>query len=197
MTLGPGIQRLLALVLLFGAATTLYAFAIAPFWHWRSGQMREIAQVEALVTRYRGILAQDEALQARMIQLNNEREQDVRGELAGGDVAIAAAELQQYLRNTIEAAGGEIRSLRVLPDVQAGTSVRIGVASQIGIGHEGLRDLLFEIETGTPILFAGEATIRERRARRHQRNGDEPQTAGQLDVGLSVFGYMSVADSQP
>ena len=191
MSLSPVLQRLLALVLLIGLCGLAYALLVGPYLSYRAGQAAEVERLEAVVLRYRQLLAEREDLADRAELLAAERDSGEQGYLAGDEPSIAVAELQQILRTAIDGLDATIRSVRVLPAEPQDGIVRIGVTSQIEIDHEGLRELFYAIETAGPVLFIDSFLVSEQRARQRRREREEDAGSDRLDVTATVFGFMT------
>ena len=184
--LRPGslLSRTLALVLMLGAVLTLYDFALQPLLAAHSRTRTTIEQTTALLQRYQSLAGQ----RTRLADQVNGYERIVAGAssfLPGGDDVVAAAALQERAKSVIERAHGELRSTQVLPaqTVETGAPMRlIALKIQFMIDIDGLRDVLYELETSDPFLFVEELVIQ-----RH----DAPDSHSPLQVSIAIEGYIN------
>jgi general secretion pathway protein M len=182
--LQPGslLSRSLALVLMLGATLALYEFALLPLIAAHSRARTTIEQTKALLQRYHA-LAEERAWLADQVSASDRIIADSDSYLTGPNDILAAAALQERSESVIERARGELRSIHVLPAQAVKTAVPVRLIAlkiQFIIDSNGLRDVLYELETGNPYLF-----ILELRIQRHDRPNTEPR----LDVSLTVEGY--------
>lgn len=193
--LRPGslLSRGLALVLMLGAALGLYEFALLPLItaHARAGTTTE--QRKALLQRYHA-LAEQRARLAEQVSAYERVVADGDSYLTGRNDVLAAAALHERVGSVIERAHGELRSTQVLPAQAAKTGVPVRLIAlkiRFVIDINGLRDVLYELETGDPDLFIEELSIQ-----RHEASNPESP----LDVSLTIGGYTnraSPADTLP
>jgi general secretion pathway protein M len=106
---------------------------------------------------------------------------------------LATADLQQRLKSILTRSGGTLTSARVLEPEDAGRFRQVGLDARVGASVQGLRDTLYELESGSPLLVVDDVVIVARRkSRRTRRNVRVPP----LDVRFRVVGYM-LADEPP
>jgi general secretion pathway protein M len=189
--LQPGslLARAVALVLLAAAVAGAWLLVVVPVLDaWRENA-DAIEQAETLLQRQRALAAQRPLLIAR-IEEEKEQAEAVAGYLRGPSDALAAAQLQDRLKAVVEAAGGELRSTRILPaeavEASPGTR-RTALQVQMIVTIEGLAEILYGLEAGQPYLLIDELSVRNQRERR--RRG-EPELEPRLDVNLRLSGFV-------
>ncbi|MDP1906735.1 MAG: type II secretion system protein GspM, partial [Hyphomicrobium sp.] len=107
--------------------------------------------------------------------------------LLDGDTAgIAGANLQKLISDIVLEHGGAASSLQLLAMSEDGSLVRIGLRLSINVGIDGLRDIVHGIETGNPLLFIDDLSVR---AVEDRAGGTDPHYLGPLDVTLQVSGF--------
>jgi general secretion pathway protein M len=190
--LRPGslISRVLALLLLAAAPVLAYLLVVEPVIAAYRDAGEAIAQAQKLLQSYRERAEQRPQL-AQLLAEEEERAGGVTGYLAAVDDALAAAELQDRVKNVVEDAGGSLRSAQSLKveAVEAVAGVRrAGLKVRFTADTESLAAILYELETGEPFLFVDALSIRE--PRRQRRRRDEPEEAPQLDVVVDLYGYV-------
>lgn len=179
---GSLLSRSLALVLMLGATLGLYEFALLPLLtaHWQA--RTTIEQTQALLQRYHALAAKRTHL-AKQVSAYERVAADANGYLTERNDVLAAAALQERVGSVIERAHGELRSTQVLPAqaVKTGVPVRlIALKIRFVVDINGLRDVLYELETGGPYLFIEELNIQ-----RH----DPANSELALDVSFTIVGY--------
>jgi general secretion pathway protein M len=189
--LQPGslLSRALALVLLAAAVSGGYLLVVVPVLAAYRDTADAIEQAESLLQRQRALAAQRPLLIAR-IEEEKEQADAMAGYLLGPSDALAAAQLQDRLKAVVEAAGGELRSTRILPaeavEASPGTR-RTALQVQMVVTIDGLAAILYGLEAGQPYVLIDELLVRNQHERR--RRG-EPEAEPRLDVNLRLSGFV-------
>lgn len=189
--LRPGslLARALALALLAAAVAGGYLLVVVPVLDAYRETADAIEQAETVLQRQRALAAQRPLLIAR-IEEEKEQAEAIAGYLQGPSDALAAAQLQDRLKAVVEAAGGELRSTRILPaeavEASPGTR-RTALQVQMIVTIEGLAEVLYGLEAGQPYLLIDELSVRNQRERR-RRGEAVPETT--LDVNLRLSGFV-------
>jgi general secretion pathway protein M len=189
--LRPGslLARVLALVLLGAAAAGAYLLVVLPVLSAYRQTGAAIEQAETLLQRQRALAAQGPLLSARIAD-EKEQADALAGYLQGPSDALAAAQLQDRLKAVVEAAGGELRSTRILPaepvEASPGTR-RTALQVQMIVTIDGLAEILYGLEAGQPYVLIDELSVRNQRER-HRRG--EPEGEPRLDVDLRLSGFL-------
>lgn len=185
--LPPWLSRATALALLFGLILLAYAVVVAPLVAGYRQSEGAVAEARELLAGYRSVAARRDQLEAQLAALAD-RQDDSGLYLAGATDALAAAALQDDVKGAIEAGGGNLRSIQILPAEDEEGFRRVGVRVQLTATVNDLLRILHGIEAGRPFLFVDALEINNRRARR--RNRDEAETMDPvLLVRLDVAGY--------
>ena len=95
---------------------------------------------------------------------------------------IAAAWLQNHLADTVQARGGEVHQIQVLPQTTDTDPPRITIRLDVSIGNDGLRDLLLDIETRNPLLFVEEMKVQAPQLLDGRPRDTEPPLAVEVKV---------------
>jgi general secretion pathway protein M len=106
--------------------------------------------------------------------------------LKGETTGIAGANLQKLVSGLVQAHGGEATSFQILPPKADGNLMRIPMSLSISVGIDGLRDIVHGLETGTPLIFIDDITVR---ADQPDFRAPDPHYLGPLDVTLQVSGF--------
>jgi general secretion pathway protein M len=186
---GSPLSRALALVLLAATLAGGYFLVVVPVRDAYRETADALERAETLLQSQRALAAQRPLLVAR-IEEEKERADAMAGYLQGPSDALAAAQLQDRLKAVVEAAGGELRSTRILPAeaVEAGPGTRLtALQVQMVVTIDGLAEILYGLEAGQPYVLIEELTIRNQGERR--RRG-EPEDEPRLDVNLKLSGFV-------
>lgn len=106
--------------------------------------------------------------------------------LDGAKTGVAGANLQSLVNALVIANGGTASSIQILPPKEDGNLMQISVSISINVGTDGLRDIIHTLETGTPLIFIDDVTVR---AIREDFRPTDPHYIGPLDVKLQVSGF--------
>ena len=189
--LKPGslLARALAIALLAAAVASVYLLVLVPVGNAYRETADAIEQAEILLQRQRALAAQRPLLVAR-IEEETERADAIAGYLQGPSDALAAAQLQDRLKAVVEAAGGDLRSTRILPaepvEASPGTR-RAALQVQMIVTIGGLAEILYGLEAGQPYVLIDELSVRNQRERRPR---GEPESEPSLDVNLRLSGFV-------
>jgi general secretion pathway protein M len=107
--------------------------------------------------------------------------------LAAPTRGLAEAQLQKTLTSLVAQHQGVIASVQVLPPKQEQNLTRVTVRLTMQIGIDGLRDVLFEIETRTPFLFIDDFIVKTPSENPRQRSASTG--LGPYEVSIAVHGY--------
>ena len=178
---------LLALVL-FGA----YLFLVEPLVVGHDAIDREIGDAQEQLAHFERLAAMRPAVAQQLQQVDSQ--QTAQGHyLSGGTDALAAAGLQDRINALVAANGGTLRSTQPMPGVEEQGFRRITLKVQLTATTEQLFDILYELESGAPILFIEDLDIQSRIVRRQARAGaSESQSIALLAVAFDLSGYLPV-----
>jgi general secretion pathway protein M len=177
-------QRMLALALL--ALTLLVAASLIalPAWWLHRRYDDSLAEMQAKLVRYLRVAGMRDDLQAQL--------QLLRGELASSNhylksssPPLAAAEVQELVKGIIEAQGGKLNSLQVLPPKEEGRWRQIPVNVQLTATLGSLKNMLYALESARPYLFIDNLTVRTLTT----FNPRAPVTEPELSVAFDLWGY--------
>lgn len=106
--------------------------------------------------------------------------------LEGDKTGVAGANLQSLINSLVSANGGTASSIQILPPKEDGNLMQISVSVSINVGTDGLRDIIHTLETGTPLIFIDNVTVR---TIHDDFRPLDPHYVGPLDVTLQVSGF--------
>jgi len=192
--LPPWASRALAVLLLFAGAGLVYLVTISPLLADYAGTQQSIAQMQTAIEHYRRVAAELPARRAILANLRS-RQATSEGFLQGTNDSLVAAQIQNRIKALVEAAHGELKSTQVLQVQEEGKYRRVTVRAQMALDLGAAQQVIYGIETASPLLFLDSLDMRSRIGGRY-RDGAED---GALDLRLDVYGYMrgeAAADRQ-
>lgn len=188
MTLSRSASAYWAIVILFAALLMLAGIAALPYFKI-SELDGEIAQMQAQLPELRAKVAHENDLKKEhtdLASLGQEKSLLLEGDKTG----VAGANLQSLLNAMVTSNGGTASSIQILPPKDDGDLVQISVSVSLNVGIDGLRDIIHNLETGTPLIFIDDITVK---TIRQDFKPLDPHYIGPLDVTLQVSGFASQA----
>lgn len=187
LTLSRSLSRALALLLLAVAVFGGYVLFVHPWAAAYPDALAELRETRQRVERFRDLAARAETIAAQA-DASRQALLESGAFIEGASDALAAAAMQNRLDAAVEAAGGDLRSVRSQPSDTEEGMVRVRLRAQLGTNIHGLKRLLYMLETGTPLLFIESLEVRARIARSSTQS-DSLSVAPEFLVDLSVAGY--------
>ena len=195
MTLSPLVSRLLAIFLVIAPIGIVYSLVVEPLLEAHRGYAESIEQSRKLIERFGRIGATREPLQRQLAQLQT-RARSTSGYLRGKSATLAAAQLQNRVKQIVTRNGGSIRSLQTLPPQNERDLERVTIRIQMTVGIEQLQKIFYAFENGRTHLFVDDVNVRVQRARRARRRGTAPPVDNRLlSVRLNLYGFARRAGS--
>ena len=184
------LHRLLALALLLLVATVIYA-VIGPglIGRYRYYQ-HSVAQHQQQLAQLQRVAATQETLQQRIVAI--QKDPGIAAQyLAQTNPALAAAELQQRLKTVVDATGGTLQSTQALPPVEEASVTKVTVSALFSGDTSGLQQVLYALESQTPLLFVDNLEVSARITRPRLASGRYANyTRIQLSAQFEVSGYL-------
>lgn len=154
------LNRAAAMALLAVAGLAIWLLLAQPLLSALTGHSGEEQEKSLqLLARYDAVIAQKAALEAHLKSLGSAAD-DQTGLVVGQTAAVAAASLQGELRTLIEAAGGEIRSVQVLPVEKIEDFEKIAVQYELNLPPGSLQRLLQALESHRTVLTLDALRVR-------------------------------------
>lgn len=192
MTLGPAMQKVLALAILVGVAFALWAGGLMPL---KEGYERDRAmanQSAALIARYRVVLAGMPPLKKEVARL---RAHPVlkRGLFVAPSPEMGAASLQGRIKASAASAGAKLISIQVLATKEEAGFSKIGVRTRLSGDVEALSGLLYRLQTAWPALVVDTVSVRARTRRQRTKRGSPSRliVMSDLTIRFDVHGFMA------
>jgi len=141
--------------------------------------------------RYRHVVATHAEVQSALDQVKQKN--GLQHFLRNTGVALAASEIQETAKNLIEANGGKLVSMQVVPFKDDGGYRRVTVNIQFISNLPTLRKILYAVETVQPYLLLDNVSIR---SQANALNKGAPVTEPELIAQFDASGYTLVADKK-
>ena len=186
------VQSKLAAIVLLLCAVAVVVSAIAVPW-WLLKRHYDVALEDAItrLQRYSKIAGMHGGLQKKAEDLKSLN--TTSHFLKSSSPALAATELQELVKTILEARGGKINSIQILPHKDEGEYRMVPVALQMAAPQSALRGMLHALESLQPYLFIDNLSIRSPAG--NQVRAVEPDVIIQFD--LTGYALKSPPQAQP
>ncbi len=176
-------SRYTALALLIIVVVGLLAALSYPWVAAYTSQAVEIEDKQREIAAYRRLAGSEDTMQQELAALK--RRNPAAGYFVNGETrALAAAKMQQYLKQIVDQNGGELISTQIVQQDESEGSATLRVF--LRTGADASPQILYLLESGRPLLFIDKLTISARLAR-GSTPGATPLVS--LDMNFDVTGY--------
>lgn len=138
-------------------------------------------QYERILSRKQSVIEEMENLKSQIADQNYLSTQNT--------TALASAELQELIKQTIIEAGGQLSSTQGLPVVTKNNFQRIPVSVRMTGNSEVLRAVLHRLETATPLIVVEQIDIRPMRGVRNKVT-HQIDPSNELSVNFQAISFM-------
>lgn len=164
-------------------------------FHWFVQRHREynseLSGLHEQLGRFQSVAGKREALQARLAEVKSSQV-DAAMFLEQPGFDQAAAEISSRLGSMVQAQGSNdcqiVSRQPVRPRVQERFQ-KVTVNVRMRCDAESFTQILYEMETATPLMLVDDLNIIQPRTRRRTRGG-EVELSGALDIRFNVSGYL-------
>ncbi|MGI9212898.1 MAG: type II secretion system protein GspM [Methylococcaceae bacterium] len=178
----------LALGLLATVLLTVYLAVIAPVLGLTHEYADTVSDLQFRLERYRKVAVEKDRMLDQLEQIKLEGQQD-QHYLNRATAALASADLQTQIKETVSKAGGELTSTQVIPERKEDRFTRVAVKVRMNGRTEVIREVLHDFESSTPFLFVQNLNVRPIRMPRNPA-AKQFQPLLKLSVDFDVVGYM-------
>ncbi len=184
----PQTQRWLAVGLLIFVVLLFAAVIIAPIVN-KGLELNETKETLAFnLQKYERILAGKNSVVANIEGIKQQHEEQGYFN-SQGTSALASAEMQEFIKQAIVQAGGQLSSTQVLPSSKKDNFNRITVSVRMTGNIEVLRSVLYKLETATPLIVIDQMDIRPMRSIRNRITRQIEPSNG-LNINFQAIGFM-------
>lgn len=156
--LTPRQSRAAALALL-AVVVAVAALAVAvPFWLLNRRYDIAIEDAATRLERYGKIAGMRDGLQKRVAEVKALGA--TRHYLRNASPALAAVELQELVNSVLDANGGKLNSIQILPPKDEGAYRQIAITLQLTAPLSALKTMLYKLESARPYLFINNFSVR-------------------------------------
>jgi len=185
----PQAERWLAIGLLVLVVLLISLVIIAPIVS-KGLELSETKENLAFdLKKYENILAGKAAIVSN-IEAIKQQHQDQGYFNNQGTSALASAQMQEFIKQAIVQAGGQLSSTQVLPPNNSKDNFsRITVSVRMTGNIEVLRAVLYKLETATPLIVIDQLDIRPMRSIRNAMTR-QIQASNGLNINFQAIGFM-------
>jgi general secretion pathway protein M len=185
----PQVQRWLAVSLLVLVLILIGLIVVVPIIS-KGLELYETKENLAFsLKKYEQILAGKNAIVGNIAAIKQQHEEQGYFNTQGTS-ALASAQMQEFIKQAIVQAGGQLSSTQVLPSVDNKEKFnRITVSVRMTGNIEVLRDVLYKLETATPLIVIEQLDIRPMRSVRNRITRQIEPSNG-LNINFQAIGFM-------
>jgi general secretion pathway protein M len=163
-----------------------YFVVIGPLIDLRREYADTVDDLEFKLQRYRKI-AGEKAYWTKHVEEIRQHSSVSEQYISRDTPALASADLQSLIKETVNTAGGELISTQVVPEQKEEQLTRIAVRVRMNGSTRVLREVLYAVETAKPILWVDNVNLRPIRI--PVRPGTK-SISDRLSIDFEVVGYM-------
>lgn len=184
----PQTQRWLAVGLLGFVVLLFCLIFVVPIFN-KGLELHETKENLAFtLKKYEQILAGKDAVVGNIESIKQQHEK--QGYFNNqGTSALASAQMQEFIKQAIVQAGGQLSSTQVLPPNNKDKFSRITVSVRMTGNIEVLRTVLYKLETATPLIVIDQLDIRPMRSVRNRITRQIEPSNG-LNINFQAIGFM-------
>lgn len=177
----PEKRRKAALAFLVGALALFALLVALPMWLAHRHYDAALDDMDRRLSRYERLAAARPALERKLVAV---RAMDSRRYfLKASAASLSSAEMQERVRQFVEAAGGRIVSVQVGQPRDEGRFRQVSVTLQLNASTPVLRKILLALESSEPYVFVDSLVVRAQVPPGYKPPpGMEPEMFIQLDV---------------
>ena len=192
---GTPVSRLAALVILVGGICVPYFLIAAPLMAEHKQLRAQIEDAWHLIQRYEARRDDIGALKSALARLRADRTAAATF-IRAKNPSLAAANIQGRLSRLVAAHKGKMTSAQPVPTGKKETFQRVSVRARMSLSTDGLRRVLYRLESGKPYLFLDNVIIRRNARARRPRPNRKNSIPDVLDVRFDVHGFLWAKGSE-
>ena len=169
-------------------ALLVVALILVPWWVQWQGYQETASETAQRISRYHALLESRDELKSRLDDLQK-RLRKHGYFLEAANAELAAAELQQLIKETVEKAEGTLVSTQHVQGGEATGRLRpVEIKVRMKGDVESLAKVLLELQGSNPVVSVEDLTVRSRRTVKGRRKNRVEGYS--LDVNFRVVGYL-------
>jgi general secretion pathway protein M len=151
-------SRFAALAILALVLVIAISAVALPLWFLNRRYDVAVEEAVSRLERYSRIVGMRDSLQQRSIEIKTL--EATHHFLKSASPALAAAELQEQATRILDANGGKLNSVQILPHKDDGAYRQVSVSLQLSAPLSGVKAMLYALESARPYLFIDNFSIR-------------------------------------
>jgi general secretion pathway protein M len=187
-------QRTVAIGLLALSLITVYFALVEPVILAYQDYDERLTQLQDRVASYQRMAGQGEMLQRQLTQIKKQAGKEQVGYFKGSTHAIAAAKMQDYVKQLIEGNGGRLNSIQVLPGGEGrgdkekeSEPPSVTIRVQMSGGTETVQKVLYALESSQPRVFVDNLYLHGRGSYQYLPG---KASSDQLDIRFHLTGFI-------
>ena len=181
-------QRLLAVGLLVGVVLVIGLVVFLPLISKELDLLEAKRSLVFKLQQYERILANSDTVTNSMADISKKQEQQGYFNRQATD-ALASAEMQEFIKQTIVDAGGQLSSTQALPVSNKDAFKRITVSVRMTGNSQVLQSVLYKLETSEPLIIINQIDIRPMRGTRNKVTR-QIEDSNELNVNFQAVSFM-------
>lgn len=137
----------------------LYLMVIEPLLNLGEEWSRQLSQKEQELTRYQALLANKDDIASHLEALQTMLNKANELLLTGSSAALAAADLQEILKNLLKTCGAQSLAIKILPPKERGLYLEVPILVQLSGNIEQLLNILYQLEHNEKFLVVTDLDI--------------------------------------
>ena len=153
---------------------------------------KEIEELQFQYIRFSKLVEQRDNISKQLEQLKQQKT-DTTGFLEDKPESLAAADLQDRIKNIIESKGGNLISTQVVQQESSATFPAVRIRIQMRAGIKALQEITYSLESGEPTLLLDNVYLQKRNrsiTRRSAFKSTAQTMADLIEVRFEVTGYI-------
>lgn len=143
----------------FLLVTLVYLAVVEPLINLEEDWTRELSQKEQTLAQYQAILAGKDKIAGRLQALQTALAETNKQMLTGSNAAVAAADLQEVLKNLITTYGARSLAIKVMPTKERGPYLEVPILVQLTGSIEQLLNIIYHLEHHQKLLLINELDL--------------------------------------
>lgn len=180
-------SRSLAVAIFVCMLLVIYLIFINPIINQHDNYDEAISYLNGKLNKYQK-LSRGKSKEQRFLQNLKRKTSTNTHYLRNKKPALAAAELQQHVRNIINVNGGQVISTQDLTDDKSDNVTYVKIRAHVKGDIRILLNMLYRFETGRPMVFLDNVVVKKRRniRKRKSKKGE----INDMDIRLDLLGYI-------
>lgn len=193
LTNNPQAQRWLAVGLLAFIILLVLSLIVAPLISKGLELHDKKEDLAFTLKKYENILAGKNAIIGNIEAIKQQHEEQGYFNTQGTS-ALASAQMQEFIKQAIVQAGGQLSSTQVLPSTNKDKFSLITISVRMTGNIEVLRSVLYRLETATPLIVIEQLDIRPMRSIRN-RVTHQIEPSNDLNINFQAVSFMRAQSS--